>query len=82
MDIGTHDRAATLRRDPLCERVDQIRAALHDLGIQLRYDLDTSSHPPLRALAQTTADLLDALEQAFADAEAHGASGGNDVHLT
>lgn len=73
MDVGTNHRSASLDSEPRRQQVARIRAGLHDLALQLRADLDTVDHPQLRALTCTTADLLDALEQAFADAEKHGA---------
>lgn len=71
MDIGTNHRSTRLETEPRRQQVERIRAGLHDLAIQLRADLDTVDRPRLRALTRTTADLLDALEQAFVDAEKH-----------
>lgn len=46
------------------------RARLRELAAQLRDDVGTLADPQTRALFATTADLLTALEQAFADAQA------------
>ena len=51
--------------------VGRARAELRQLSRHLRTDVDQIGHPHLASLYTTTAEVLEALDEAFRDAEAH-----------
>lgn len=60
--------ASAADRDPR-HHTQKMQKALHDIRTHLRQDIDKVSEPQLRAMFETSVEVLGGLEKAFKDYE-------------